>query len=242
MKTSNKILLGTLLLVLVIITAIHAAIYAKYKRNDFVTMQVLHKERYDTYKLSGVRSLVLSGLQNVKIIPSDTAKLEVLKVGGREISHDVVNGVLSLNGDTLVEHWNNNLDRERNYRDVIIYLPGIENIQSESCNLQIKGSKDPASAQSLSFDLTNSELHFSFEDGDNSHGVNHFNKITVAKASHSLIELEANVLIKEMNLNMDSSRFEDGAAQVDSISIHADNASTVQLSGKNISKTKFLSQ
>ena len=242
MKTSNKILLGTLILVLVIITAIHAAIYAKYKSKDFVTMKVLHEERYNTYKLSGVRSLELNGLQNVKIIPSDTAKLEVQKAGGREVNHTIVNGVLSLSGDTLMERVNSNLDRERNYRDVIIYLPGIENIKAASCNIRIKGSKDAASALSLSFDLANSEVNFSFDERDNTHDVNHFNKITVAKASHSLIELEANAIIKEMNLRMDTSRFEDGGAQVDSISIHADDASTVQLSGKNISKTKFLPQ
>ena len=44
MRTSNKILLGTLVAVLVIITAIHAALYTKYKRNDFTTLKSLHDE------------------------------------------------------------------------------------------------------------------------------------------------------------------------------------------------------
>lgn len=242
MKTSNKILLGTFLLVLVIITAIHAAIYAKYKRNDFITMQVLHDERYASYTLSNVQALSLISLGNVKIVPSDTAKLEIEKDGGKELRHDIVNGVLTIKGDSVVDHWSNSFDRVRNSREVIIYLPRIQHIQAEFSELDIQGVKDSLKALSFSLDIANTDVHFSGNYEENKHSVNSFDQITVTKASHSTVNFSDNTFVKALNLALDSTEFEDGGADFNSISINSDSKSSVKLSGKNIKKTKFILQ
>jgi hypothetical protein len=242
MKTSNKILLGTFLLVLVIITSIHVAIYAKYKSNDYITLQVLHEERYATYALHDIQSVYLAGLQSVTIIPADTAKLEIEKEGFRELRHDIVNGVLTIKGDSVSEHWSSSFDRVRNSRDVIIYLPRIPAIRATYCELNILGVNDTAKALSFSLDLTGTTVHFTDRKESNTPAKSNFDKLTVTGASHSSIEFSDHSFIKELNLSLDSSRFDDGGADCRAITIHADNESSVKMNGKNINKTKFISQ
>jgi phosphotransferase system IIB component len=245
MRTSNKILLGTFIAILFIITAIHAALYTKYKRNDFVTMTVLHNERYNSYDIKDVQSVLLTGLQNVTIIPADTARLEIEKNDNNDnndnnmMRYQFQHGVLTVKGDTTIIRNDNMPDHIRAYQDVILYLPPIQNIKADFCELVINGKKDKANTSSLAIELHETNLHLGSWNRDNDTAATWFDKVNVVKSQNSSIDISGNIIMKELSLNLEASNFEDGKLTCDSLFINTDNTSSVKLSGKNIARTKF---
>jgi hypothetical protein len=238
MRTSNKILAGTLLLILFIITGIHVALYAKYKSNDFTTMKNLHEERYDSYDLKGVQSVSITGIQNVIIISADTARVEIEKSSGdTKLHHEFVNGVFTIKGDTVLMENNGSANRINNYRDVVLYLPKTQIVKSAYCGLTIRGSEDSSNSSSWVLDLKDTELHLGDRLPQGSRSA--FDKISITNASGGSIDVFNDARIKEFGLNMESSGFDDGSADFGTISINADSSSVIKISGKNILKTKF---
>lgn len=239
MRTSNKILAGTLVAVLLIITGIHLALYAKYRNKDFVTMKYLHEERYESFPLTAIQSLSLSGLQHVTIIPADTAKLEIEKSSGRKLFHEFKDGLLTIKGDTTIDNGNGTREKLRSWQDVIIYLPANQIIKSNDCDLTFHGSADSTKAPTVTGEMNNTTLQFGIGDYNSNVPKSYFNKISLTKYSHGSFNLSQSVVVKEMSVDMDASSFEDNDASFDSIVINADGSSTIKQSGRNIAKTKF---
>lgn len=239
MRTSNKILAITLITGLLIITGIHLALYAKYKNKEFVTMKYLHEERYNSFLLPGVQSVSLSGLQNVTIIPSDTAKLEIEKNGPRKLVHEFINGILTIKGDTTIISNTGVAEKQRSWQNVVIYLPANQVVKSDDCEITFHGATDSLKAPSVTAEMNNTTLQFGRGEYNNNVPVNYFNKILLTKYSHGSLNVSQSVLVKEMNADMDSSSFEDNDAFFGGIVINADSSTTIKQSGRNIAKTKF---
>ena len=239
MRTSNKILAGTFIAILLIITGIHLGLYAKYKSNDFVTMKYLHEERFDSYPLKGIESVSLSGLQNVTIIPSDTARVEIEKNGDRILVHDFASGVLTIKGDTTITNNNGMAERIRSWRNVIIYLPLHQDIKSDDCEITIKGGLDSLKAPSVSASMNETTLHVGFGQRSDNISGNYFNKLSITKYSHGNFDMSEYAVVRDISMDLTSSGFEDNNASFGSITVNADSSSTVKLNGRNIAKTKF---
>lgn len=242
MRTSNKILLGVFLAILVTLTGIYGAVYAKYRNNDFITSTRLHQENYDTYKIDGVQSVSLIGLDHVTIIPSDSARIEIEKIEGAKTLHTFINGSLVVKGDTTITYKDGTTNRERSYRDIIIYLPLAQNIKSDFCNLSVKGAKDSTKAPVIQLELDATELQLGYFNREDVLSPEKFKSIVISKANGGLVEVSNNSVINKMELNLQSGRFEDGGATFDSLSVAADTNSTITITGKNISKTTFISK
>ena len=239
MRTSNKILAGTFIIVLLIITGIHLALYAKYKSNDFITMKYLHEERYESYPLKEIRTVSLTGLQNVTIIPSDTARVEIEKNGERRLVHEFTNGVLIIKGDTTITNNTGTPERIRSWRSVIIYLPANQAIKSDDCELTIRGTKDSTKLFSINAEMNTTELHLGeLNMSESAHG-DYFSRISISKSVGGSVDISQNAVVKEMNIDIETGNFEDNNAALGVINMVADSTSTIKLSGKNIAKTKF---
>ncbi|MES1216608.1 MAG: DUF2807 domain-containing protein [Bacteroidota bacterium] len=240
MRTSNKILLGTFLAILFIITAIHAAIFSKYKSKSFVSMETLHYERYNTYDIKGVESVLISGLQNVTIIPADTAKVEIEKNdnGNNKVRYQFDNGVLTIKGDTTYARNGNEPERVRSYQDVIIYLPQVKSIKSDFCELTINGGK-PSNISPLAMELQQTSLNLGGWNRENDTSAIRFDNIDITKSNESSIDVSGKIIVKQLSMNLENSNFEDGGLNCDSLFINADNSSTIKINGKNLAKTKF---
>jgi hypothetical protein len=239
MRTSNKILAATFIAVLLIITGIHLALYAKYKNHDFITMKNIHEERYDSFPLSGIQSVSLSGLQRVTIISSDTAKLEIEKGGDRKLIYAFKNGILTIKGDTTITTSTGSSEKIRGWQDVIIYLPINQIVKSDDCEITFRGSADSSKAPSVTGEMNNTTLQFGTGEYNNNVPTSYFNTILLTKYSHGSFNVSQSVIIKEMNVNMEASSFEDNDASFEGIIINADKSSTLKQSGRNIAKTKF---
>ncbi len=242
MRTSNKILLSVFLAILAILTGLYGAVYAKYRNNDFITSARLHQENYDTYKIEGVQSVSLTGLDHVTIIPSDTARIEIEKMEGAKALHTFSNGTLVVKGDTMITYKDGTTNRERSYRDIIIYLPLVQNIKADFCNLSIKGGKDSTAAPAIQLELDATELQLGNSNREEANSTENFKTIVIAKANGGLVELSSKAFVNKMDLNLKMGRFEDGGATFNSLSVAADTNSTISITGKNIPKTTFISK
>jgi len=240
MRTSNKILLGTFLTILVILTAIHTALYAKFRQKEFITLEELHEERYSVYNLKDVRAVSLSGLQNVVIIPADTARLEIEKnVNNNRVHYQLLDGVLTIKGDTLVKGNNPEPDRINSYNSVILYLPLVQQITANYSDVAIHTKKGRAAAGPYTMQLKETNLHLGGSDEYNDTLVARFNQVTIDKAIGSTIDTRGRVFVSGMKMNLESSAFEDGNMSCDSLYINPDDNSSIKISGRNIGKVKF---
>jgi len=235
MRTSNKILLGTLIAILVVITAINAALYTKYKRNDFSTMKSLREERYDIHDIGEVQSVSLIGLGSVTIVPADTARIEIRKSGFFRVLYQVEKGVLVIKGDSLINKNNNLPERIRSYKDVILYLPSVRNIKADFSDVSIRSmNTNGKRMDSISLELTESSLRLS-EDNDHD---GRFNKVSITKSSRSSIDVN-NVTVMDLMLDLEDSQFEENDMTCDHLQINTDKKSSLKLSGRNIANAKF---
>jgi len=238
MRTSNKILLGVFLLILVILTAINGAIYAKYKSNDFTTSARLHEERYNRYNIDGVQSVSLTGLDHVTIIPSDSVKLEIEKSGNRKVNYTFTNGELVIKGDTIITYKDGTTSRERTYEDIIIYLPYVQNIKADYCTIFIRGAKDTARSTEVRAALADTELQMGETEREDTLS-NNFSSIVLSKVRGGTVSISNRAHVGNFEMNLESGSFTDGGASFDSLFVSADDNSSVSLTGRNISKTKF---
>ena len=94
MKTSNKILLGVFLTILLLSATINLMVYAKYKRGQYEPF-VREEERLTSVNLPAAKHVSITALCRVEIINSAAPKLEVRKGEENGITYKMV-------GDTLV--------------------------------------------------------------------------------------------------------------------------------------------
>jgi hypothetical protein len=99
MKTSNKILLGIFLGIILLTTTVQLMVYAKYKRGDYIPFQREAYSPLTKLEVKPFRYLSVSALRNCKIIVSDTPRLEVADYNEEKLSYRVVNDTLIINGD-----------------------------------------------------------------------------------------------------------------------------------------------
>src|SRR5438046_6767844 len=102
MKTSNKILLTSFIMVVFLLLTLHVVIYAKYKRGDTVSFEEIRNGRLEEHALPGFKYVSVKGRFTCRIIPSDTAKVQILKWGEARVTYNIVQDTLFINGDSLV--------------------------------------------------------------------------------------------------------------------------------------------
>jgi hypothetical protein len=77
MKKSNKLLLGAFLTVILTITGIHIALYAKYKSGDYTIYHRKVKEEDDRMqKFPGVSFVIVRNVGTAMVLFGDTAAVE----------------------------------------------------------------------------------------------------------------------------------------------------------------------
>ncbi len=79
MKTSNIILLATLLLAIGIMGGIQAALHVKYKRGEIISDKQVVVQNYIGKTMPRPAALQLSGVEVVNLIPSDTFRIEYIQ-------------------------------------------------------------------------------------------------------------------------------------------------------------------
>ncbi len=232
MKTSNKILLGTFLTALLIIISLHIALYAKYKKGDYTLVgDDMWPTNMVTYSLRDIKYVSVDNVENVSIHAADSSKLQYDKaVEGDENILSVTN-----RNDTLFLLGKSNGNSPgRWYRRTHLSLAGPLPIKIINSDLHVQ---DPKTSNPISMDIT---LDRSFMEVNNRQNTTtNFAGLKITASNDSRISL-FNVRTHLLDITLKNSFLEETTLIADSISITTDQASKLQLSGKNLSKARIV--
>jgi hypothetical protein len=236
MKTSNKLLLGIFLSILLLTTTIQLMVFAKYKRGDYTPF---HREEFyslNKFTLPPVRFVSITGLGNCVISNSDSTRLEVQDYKDSQIVYSVQNETLIINVKNIANR-SDNKNEPLSYKLVNVYVPASVLIKAASSHIRLAGAPDSANAPSFNVQLESGSnlgvYNKNQEDADM-----YFNRLQVVSES-SNIQLDDHIIINSLQLDrMVSSELDDKNALLKSITIHADDNSKVNLSGKNVKALK----
>jgi len=249
MKTSNKLLLGIFLTIILLTTTVQLMVYAKYKRGEYVKFKDERFSQMTAVEIPAVRFISIVGLGNCSVLPGDKPRLEVKieKVG--RVIYRVVNDTLFLIGDTAITI--DELERgTRNYSYVNLYLPATVQVRAAYSSLGINGAADSTSAPSYTVRLEKNSHFFinkrnphdqkistqGHGNGDDNPTV-YLNQLNIS-SEQSKIELNDHALINDLNVQLINSNIDDKEAGIKKLTMDVDSKSTVTLSGNNIKALK----
>lgn len=235
MRTSNKILLGGFVATILIITGIHAVLYAKIKSGDLVS--------YDDERLRETRHVVagnikhvnITGLEGFLIAPGDTAIMQLdsnlLKRLGYRVS-----------GDTLtIDAGFTNLDYQhgvKGYLPLGLELPENVTITTNYCRWILRGATDSTTAISRNIHLINSELNVTYSDRETK--TDYWKSLQV-NTLHSHAMFGEGTIVHELTVILGAeSNLTDGGADLQHFSLQVDSTSTVSLRKKSLNNIKLV--
>jgi len=235
MKTSNKILLGTFLAVLLILFSVHISLYAKYKEGEFkIAGDDMWPTNMITYSLDDVKYVSVDNLENLVIRQGDSSKLRYDKpIKGDEniLSVTKKNDTLFLSGKSAKDKngkW---------YKATSLSLAGLLPLKIANSKIHIgtESSKSGALLIPIDMMLDNSFMEVNIrEETPMSFGTIKINAIN--KSRIDLYNLKTNFL----DIRLNNSFLEETTLVADSIRLMTDMDSKFELSGKNLIKAKIV--
>jgi len=230
MKTSNKLLLGIFLTIIILTTVVQLMVYAKYKRGEYTAFKREEFIPMTSLQVPAARFISLKGFGSCAINPSNTLRLEIQKDNVNFIKYHVVNDTLVITGSS-----NDPDDRTRNNSLVNIFLPASVQLIGTYCTFRTWGSDDSTSAPSYNIHIKNSYLFINFRGADNASV--YFNQLNINSVS-SMIDLNSHAVLNDLNLQFADSKLSDKSATIKKLTMGSDNTSTLDLSGKNVNAIK----
>lgn len=232
MKTSNKILLGVFLTILLLSATINLMVYAKYKRGDYVPF-VREEERLTSVNLPAAKYVSVTALCRVELINSVAPKLEVRKGEENGITYKMV-------GDTMVIMSNTALpekieDGECNRQLLKLRLPATTEVYAHCADIKINGNTDSTLAPSYNIHLDKRSFLYTNDNDDDTRYINQL----LLWGDDTRFRLDPHIIVSGLNLKMaNGSRFDDEKGEIRNLTLDVDNSSAINLSGKSIKNLK----
>ena len=233
MKTSNKILLGTFLTAILIIVSVHVALFAKYKKGQYTLItDDMWPTNMITESLHDVKYVSINNVENVIVRPADTNKLQYDKPeNGDENILEITRraDTLFLSGKSIRR------PHGRWYRTTNLLL--ADPLSVKVINSQLHLLRTPSKSDFKSMNIL---LDHSFLEVNNDQTKElHLESLKIDGVADSRISLR-NVHTKLLDVTLKDSFLEETKLNADSIRVTTDTLSRLQLSGKNLSKTKII--
>jgi len=234
MKTSNKILLWLLLVVLGYMACAQIALHIKYVNKDTTDAATYNALIFDDYAFNNIKNIKVNGLSSCDIFFADSVKLFVEK---SVISY----ARFRVSGDTLILYGvysGGSLADNRFYMSpqrVKLYMPAHINVYALNANIYVRGAGDSNHIHSCRFDIANSGLYTRLFYGADSLD-RYFDTLSVTARNNSFVSLFKNDHFNMLNVNLDHSLINDFHAKIQQSAIAADSNSAVVLGGENITK------
>ena len=220
MKKSNKLLLGGFLTLLLILAAIHIALYAKYKAGDYT----IYNEEDDLTSLSMQQfpNILFVTLRNVPegtVKFSDVAQLEK----GKEDDFQYTR-----NGDTLQITGTANQQEYR--RPVTFYLPANATLSLFNSSFVFEAGKEVTQNNPVVY-LQNSRAIFPGNQGPFSLG-----HLRIVASDNSGVYFRGNTQVARLDVRLLNSEIEATESDFGQLSIETDSLSRISLPAKQLLK------
>lgn len=232
MKTSNKILLGIFLTIILLSTTINLIVYAKYKRGDYEPFKQ-EEAKLINVNLPASRYVSITGLCNVELLNSATPGFEVRQGEEKAITFQMV-------GDTVVIHGVTSIPVDQmergncNYQTFKLHLPATTEVHTSYAEVKISGKADSTQAPSFNIHLNKR----SFLVMKNDEEVKYVNQLLLS-GDGANFDLKDHLVINDLSLKLvGGSRFDSKKAEIRSLKLDVDNTSTISLSGNSIKNIK----
>jgi hypothetical protein len=233
MKTSNKILLGIFLAIIVFSATINLMVYAKYKRGEYEPF-VREEMKLANVNLPASRYVSITGLCSVELFNSAAPRFEVQQGKEKAITYHMA-------GDTVVIHGNTSLNTDQmergecNYQTFKLHLPATTEVHTYYSSIRINGKADSTQAPSFNIHL-DKRSHLAMNDNENE--FQYVNQLLLS-GNNSNFDLKDHLVINDLSLKLvNSSRFDSKKADIRSLKLDVDNASTISLAGNSIKNIK----
>ena len=229
MKKSNKILLGGFLTAVLLLTAVHIGLFAKYKNGAFTA----YNEEDDLQPMSlqsfpHIKFVSVKNVNNVRLSFADTARIESMdKEWMEEISLSQSGDTLHLTGPDVSKNPNTY------YKPLSVFVPQGANVNAVNSSLSFHPYNKFKSIFPLSLHLNKSRIILEGQESQLLLG-----DVTLFAQNESRVELR-NVAIKNLNATLQRSSFEDAEGSIEQLNIVTDSTSQISLQTKHLLKAKF---
>jgi hypothetical protein len=236
MRTSNKILLGGFVATILIITGIHAVLYAKIKNGDLVAFEDEKLKLTDRIVLGeNIKHMRITGIQGGLIAPGDTAIMQLDTTWLKKFKYSVTGDTLIIDGGLRQSDYEAG---DKQYVPLGLELPHGVSITANYCQLELRGATDSTKAISRSINITNSELRIMYT--NNGTKTDYWKSVQLNALRSNTYFGEATT-VNELSVNLNVfSNLTDGGADLQQFSVQVDSTSTVSLRKKSLNNIKLV--
>lgn len=225
MKKSNVLLLGGFLLVVLLISAIHITLYAKYKAGDFTIYNAQDDLTPPSMQL--YPNILFVSVRNV---PRATVKFSDVAAVEKGEEEDIQ---YLRRGDTLLITGSDRANQEGFTHDVAFNLPYNATVSVFNSSLFFQTGKKTAGNNPVIY-LKKSWVLFS--GADDSLRLGH---IKVVASDSSTVAFGGNTLVNHLDVQLSRSSIKDTDGNFDQLSIVTDSLSRISLQAKHLVKANI---
>ncbi len=234
MRTSNKILSGTFIATVLVITGIHAVLFAKIKSGNITTFREANEAR-TRILLGNVKHVSISGFEEFVIAPADSTYFEVGDNRAKDLKYRIDGDSLIVDAGGREEDYKNG---SRRYLPVTLFLPPVESITAKYSHVFLRGGKDSAAAISRSIAIDNTELDVQALTRELQPA---YWKSLQVNASGSRAVFTAGAVISDLSVSLNSnSLLTDAGADLQQLSLQVDSTSSVNLRKNSLNNIKII--
>ncbi|PZR28773.1 MAG: hypothetical protein DI535_04920 [Citrobacter freundii] len=225
MKKSNKLLLGGFLFVILLITGVHVALYAKYKNGDYIVYSPGSMNRQGAMQsFPGIATVSIRNM-HADIEFGDVLSVEKDPGGFTRYVQK---------GDSLVISAGDETSAVVNPGQIKLVLPYNVTVSGSNSKLAFKATKNKADANPVLF-LNNSVV--AFGSWENPIRLDH---VKLVAADQSTVSI-GNALINHLEVELRKSSLEDNEATIGQLSVATDSTSQLTLRSHHLLKAKITS-
>jgi hypothetical protein len=266
MKTSNKLLLGFVLLSFGTFLAVHGALYGKYRNGEFVGTEQLRSEEFIRYPIAKPRVISFDGTVWVNLIPADSFALELPRVnkdpdegmfddgpkvrvkeigsGDNALVYEQKNDTLFVRGNTKVtihRPWAAHYYR-RGVPIVNLYAPSFDKILLNNGQLCLRGMA-PFGKAPTHLTVSNSTLWIGMQYENVRRDLTEsFDSLDIG-CTNSIVVLNSAANINYLSAQLkDSSVITDQYSILKNATITTSPDSRVDISGSNLKNSRIITQ
>jgi hypothetical protein len=235
MKTSNKILLILFVTALLMITAVHLTLYAKYKKGEVSSFEQIRGGDSYEQALPTVKYVSIIGLRQCHVFPAAEPKIKIFKMRDSRLAYKVVNDTLVIKSDSSLTE-EDMLQGKTSPQIVNLYLSEHQVISAYHTELYLHGGPDSVTAPSWTINISKGTGLYT-GNWDNIKDV--FNQLQI-KASGSHVIFNHGTFVNEVSIQTNESAFNDQSADIKHLQLSVDDNSTIVLQGKNMQNINIL--
>ncbi|NII27134.1 hypothetical protein HB364_18750 [Pseudoflavitalea sp. X16] len=241
MRTSNKILLSLLLTTILLFASLFLAVRVKFANGNMVERKDVVNPWSDEYKIKEeIKSVSISGQMDMVIIPSDSVKIVIGKMGDSLVRYRIKDGVLVIDMDTAKIHPNQNGETVVVFNHIELFLPNVDSIHVANSRLQFRRVMTSAPIKPVyNFELKNTTL--TVEQDYRNTSPTFYDSIRINAGPSSEVFFNGHTNIGSASIKLKGAKFDDMDARFDKLSIQADSLSSIKLKGYNLRKATITS-